>query len=347
MTEWLDAATTCRAAGEEFVIVTVVGVRGSAPREVGTRMLVTSKETIGTIGGGQLEYRSTQYACEMLKRDERERRQERRFVLGADCGQCCGGVVDVIFECGALTSPWLDTVSARYRVGEAFVLVENLGDAGERHLVSAAAVEAAGGRGRCPPQVIESAHDLLHGSVKTTVRDGYLLERIGFSGMHIAVFGAGHVGAALVDVLSRLDCRVRWIDSRPDLLPGTLSARLLPVPTDDPAREVMAMPPESFYVVATHSHPLDLDVCDAVLRRRDFAYCGLIGSRSKRQRFRRRLRERGIDEGTIARLTCPIGVAGISGRQPVEIALATAAEILQWRDRRQSGSGVTTLEASA
>ena len=85
----------------------------------------------------------------------------------------------------------------------------------------------------------------------------------------------------------------------------------------------------AFHLVMTHSHQLDLALCEAVLRRGDFAYLGLIGSATKRARFEHRLREGGLDDAALARLTCPIGVPGITGKSPPEIAVAVAAQLLQ------------------
>jgi xanthine dehydrogenase accessory factor len=101
----------------------------------------------------------------------------------------------------------------------------------------------------------------------------------------------------------------------------------------DPAREVLALPAGAFYLVMTHSHPLDYEICEQVLARDDFSYCGLIGSRSKRRRFEKRMRRQGMPDARLARLTCPIGVRGIDGKRPGEIAIAVTAELLQVRER--------------
>jgi xanthine dehydrogenase accessory factor len=89
------------------------------------------------------------------------------------------------------------------------------------------------------------------------------------------------------------------------------------------------MPAGSYYLVMTHSHALDLEICEQILRRQDVAYCGLIGSLSKRRRFERLLRKQGITDAMLEKLTCPIGVPGIPGKRPQEIAIAVAAELLQ------------------
>jgi xanthine dehydrogenase accessory factor len=164
------------------------------------------------------------------------------------------------------------------------------------------------------------------------LQDGFLLEPILPTNFNIAVFGAGHVGAATVDVLSKLDCRIRWIDSRRKLFPASLPGNVTAVESANPEREAAAMPPGSFYLVITHSHPLDLEICSRVLQRGDLAYCGLIGSVAKRRRFERSFRKQGFSDVVIDRLTCPIGVAGISSKKPADIAIAVAAEILRIRD---------------
>jgi xanthine dehydrogenase accessory factor len=158
------------------------------------------------------------------------------------------------------------------------------------------------------------------------------------SDFNIAVFGAGHVGAAVVSVLSGLDCNIRWIDSREGIF-RAVPRNVRTVETGEPALEVAAMPPGSHYLVMTHSHPLDFDICDRILRRGDAAYCGLIGSLTKRRRFEKRLRQQGLEQRAIDALVCPIGVTGISGKKPAEIAIAVAAEVLQVHGRAQALEG--------
>jgi xanthine dehydrogenase accessory factor len=93
------------------------------------------------------------------------------------------------------------------------------------------------------------------------------------------------------------------------------------------------MPARGCYLIMTHSHAIDFEICDRILRRQDFAYCGLIGSMSKRRRFEKRLRSAGVQEREINRLICPIGVDGITGKKPAEIAVAATAEVLQAWER--------------
>ena len=320
--------------GESSVLVTVASVRGSAPREVGAKMIVTAKETIGTIGGGQLEYLSSRIACEQLKsgRTETAGTALRRFALGANCGQCCGGVVEVMFEpLSGSGHAWLTALKELHDARIAVVMATSSGQPGAKFLISAEAVTTFGDA-RCPDTVLSAAQSMLVDDVEANATDDYLLELIRPNTFNIAVFGAGHVGAATVDVLSRLDCNIRWIDSRRKMFPPSLPENVLAVESADPAREVLAMPPGSWFLIMTHSHPLDLEICARVLRRDDFAYCGLIGSLSKRRRFERLMKKQGVPVSLFERLVCPIGVSGVQGRKPVEIAIAVAAEVLQVRD---------------
>ena len=173
---------------------------------------------------------------------------------------------------------------------------------------------------------------LERGGVAICVRDGEtrtLLEPIADNDFALALFGAGHVGSALVNLLASLDCRVRWIDGRRDIFPDTVAGNVTCVESADPAREALAMPPGAFYLVMTHSHALDYEICERILARDDFAWCGLIGSRSKRRRFEKRLRAAGMSDARIERLTCPIGIPGLDGKKPAVIAVAVAAQLLQ------------------
>jgi xanthine dehydrogenase accessory factor len=144
----------------------------------------------------------------------------------------------------------------------------------------------------------------------------------------VLVFGAGHVGKALVPLLAQLPCEIAWIDPRAEEFPGALPANVRQIDSSTPEYCVDDALPGSFYIVMTHSHALDQAICERILRRGDFTYCGLIGSRSKRLKFEKRLRARGISAPTLQRLVCPIGVAGIDGKQPAEIAVAVAAQLL-------------------
>jgi xanthine dehydrogenase accessory factor len=154
------------------------------------------------------------------------------------------------------------------------------------------------------------------------------------------LFGAGHVGRALVNVLSALSCRITWVDSRDDALPTAVPGNVECVATDVPEAEVAAAPAGAYFLVMTHSHALDEQLAGAILARADFAYFGLIGSVSKRRQFERRLEARGMPRSRLTAMTCPIGIAGIAGKEPEVIAIAVAAELLQVRSGQAAAQAV-------
>jgi len=142
------------------------------------------------------------------------------------------------------------------------------------------------------------------------------------------VFGAGHVGRALVPLLASLPCKVRWIDSRENEFPAEIPRGVEKVVNDDVVEEVDEMPAGSYFIVMTHNHQLDLELTAAILERNDFTYYGLIGSQSKRAKFEHRLRDRGFQPETVQRMRCPMGIAEVKGKLPVEIAVSIAGEVI-------------------
>ena len=145
---------------------------------------------------------------------------------------------------------------------------------------------------------------------------------------HIAVFGAGHVGRALVPLLASLPCKVRWIDSRESEFPAQIPAGVEKVVNDEVVDEVENMPAGSYFIVMTHNHQLDLELTAAILERNDFTYYGLIGSNSKRAKFEHRLRDRGFRPEIVQRMRCPMGIAEVKGKLPIEIAVSIAGEVI-------------------
>lgn len=149
--------------------------------------------------------------------------------------------------------------------------------------------------------------------------------------MHIVLFGAGHVGHALVTLLGMLPCVVQWVDERDELFPDEVPANVQIEATDTPAAIVDEAPAGAYFLVMTHNHALDFELTEHIMRRRDFAWFGLIGSKTKRVKFERRLMERGVDAQRMDEMTCPIGVTGIVDKAPSSIAVAVAAQLMQMR----------------
>jgi len=153
---------------------------------------------------------------------------------------------------------------------------------------------------------------------------------------HLQLYGAGHVGRAIARVLAGLNVMVDWVDEREDEFPLTLGGPVWPSHIrkrvgDGVDAEVRHAPASAFYLVLTHQHDLDLRITETILRRGDFGFLGLIGSRTKKQKFIHRLEQRGIAPALIDQMVCPIGLPGIVGKEPEVIAVAVVAQLLQHR----------------
>lgn len=246
---WSDRVSFCEGTGTPYVIVTVLGARGSTPRDSGTKMVVEATQFSGTIGGGELEHRALAEARRLL-REPVPQQLLRNYPLGEKLGQCCGGSTSLLFECFAPVRP------------------------------------------------------------------------------RVLLFGAGHVGRALVPLLATLPLRVEWIDERDEGFPRDLPAGVTAIEGEDSVAVVRRAPAGSHFVVMTHNHPLDFAIAEAALARGDAAFVGVIGSQSKARRFRLRLAHRGFAEARIAALHCPIGLPGVPGKEPAEIAVAVAAQLI-------------------
>ena len=144
---------------------------------------------------------------------------------------------------------------------------------------------------------------------------------------HLHLWGAGHVGRALVLALAPLPFEISWWDVRdnafPSHVPENVTCRL---------GEPKDMQNLGLVLVMTHSHALDFEIVDFALRNRAFSHVGLIGSETKRARFLKRLAETGHGAESIARLTCPIGNKAISSKHPAVIAASVAAQLLEWQE---------------
>jgi len=159
-----------------------------------------------------------------------------------------------------------------------------------------------------------------------------LRRRLSLNLAPLALFGGGHVGHALVRVLCTLPYAVRWIDSRDEVFPPALPAQVRTEHSDPIQAAVRELAPDSRVLIMSFSHAEDLDIVIACLQRLrerdDLPYIGLIGSKTKWATFRHRLSARGFSEAEQARVTCPIGIPGITGKEPEVIAVATAAQLL-------------------
>ncbi|MEJ8569714.1 xanthine dehydrogenase accessory protein XdhC [Elongatibacter sediminis] len=317
------------------VLVTLNRLAGSAPRESGCRMIVTADETLGSIGGGNLEYTATARARALLAEATGPRQVAEPYGLGPAMQQCCGGAVTLLYEVLSGECPqWVRDIARARREGEPMVLAQELeGDPPRRSVVPF----RGPGHPPVPPPVRETARDVMSAPpgegaepLPTVEYEGrtWWLERLAPGRWPLYLFGAGHVGAEVARLLERLPFEVSWIDGRPGMFPAESAPNIALRSTDDPAGEVGTAPAGTLFIVMSHSHPLDQDICEAVLRRGDFSWLGLIGSDAKRKRFVHRLGRAGIPADRLERLVCPIGLDGLDGKQPANIALSVAAQLM-------------------
>jgi xanthine dehydrogenase accessory factor len=311
--------------------VLVAQMRGSTPREPGACMLVTRDAMEGTIGGGNLEWQGIHAARELLADASAPAVRLRRLVLGIELGQCCGGVVQLWLE--RLTRadlPLLRHADRASKGGIATLIVTAVHEANVVRRLCRADAGSLAEDERAMLAANERRKVLL---LQRADQDATLLERLDESAQPLWIYGAGHVGQALVRALAGLPFHVTWIDSRAELLPANLPDNVQACHSLEPTATVCDAPAGTAFLVLTHDHALDYALCHAILERDDFSWLGLIGSSSKSARFRSRLTRDGVAADRIARLVCPIGVAGVDSKLPAAIAISVVAQLLVLQGR--------------
>ncbi len=328
---WVNALRTVREEGAPYVLVTVVKADGSTPRGIGTRMIVTKDRLGGTIGGGHLEYKATSVARDLLAKGAQQC-EVQHFPLGPSLGQCCGGHATLHFEPCTAPAPWLDALADAVENNTGGVFVTGTASNQSHHLFVSPTGVTGGLEDEAATAAAERKARTLLGREGDPAFDedtGLLFEPVKGEDLRIVLFGAGHVGRALVAIFGGMPCHVQWIDSRPEQFPADIPDNVTVTVADAPEYEIANAPTGAYFLVMSYSHALDFALCEKILERGDFRYLGLIGSKTKRARFENRLRHKRAEPELLQRLTCPIGIDGIGGKHPGEIAVAVAAEILQ------------------
>ena len=299
----LEALTYAATEYGEVARVVVVQTKGSVPRDAGTSMLVWETGQSGTIGGGALEFEAVKYARKSIER--KIPHAAKTYPLGPAVGQCCGGSVTLLYQ-------WFgaDCLPTEFPV--------------------ATPVLSAG---MTRPPSVEIA--IKTGVDAPTYLADWFIEPLSQASRPIWIYGAGHVGRALVSVLAGLpDLAITWVDTIADRYPHEIPARVTPLVAANPADIVRYAPREADHLVLTYSHKMDLEICHALLGH-GFRYAGLIGSDTKWARFRKRLAELGHDPAVIDQIACPIGRPAL-GKHPQAIAIGVAAELLGRSQARAS-----------
>lgn len=297
--------------GFPAVRVVVAETRGSVPREVGASMVITRDGVAGTIGGGALEFEAIRRAQEVLVSGVE---RVDRLPLGPALGQCCGGAVTLLTETWSeVRLSGLDGLFARPLPGVS----------GDMPLAVSRMLAAARNSGTMP---------------RPGVVDGWMIEPVSGPGRAVWVWGAGHVGRAIVGILASLpDLDIKWADSDRARFPDRLPEGVEMLIASNPADLVTLAPGHAEHLVLTYSHSLDLELCHRILAR-PFRSLGLIGSATKWARFRSRLSALGHSEAQIRRILCPIGDPSL-GKHPQAIALGVAADIVRAGTRGQTMIG--------
>jgi len=312
MTDWADTARAALAR-EPTALVTILATEGSAPRGAGARMVVTADALHGTIGGGALEYRVAEQARAILDLPPGSWRVQD-YPLGPLLGQCCGGRVRLLVErLDADAGAWIASLEA----GEAVVA---------RLDTSAVHRTPFPGEGRGPvtrgpilDPGLRRERLIARGPLPEAGTE--FLEPVETTGTSLILFGAGHVGRAIASRLPGLPFHFAWFDTRADMAE---TAGVMLETEEAMVACAGAAASDAAVVIVTHDHALDYRLSAAALSGKA-AFVGLIGSQTKRARFVSRLQADGIDHD---RLICPIGLPGITGKEPGVIAVATLAQLL-------------------
>ena len=255
-----------QANGQTTVLVTITSTKGSTPREVGAKMLVTKTEFFGSIGGGGLEWLALEKARSILKGEEQKK---MGVPLCTKAQQCCGGFVELFFD------------------------------------------------------VIKPKPQLL-------------------------IFGAGHVSQSLLEVMAgtAFDCQVideraEWIEAaeRKKTQLSNLSLQTVKepiLPWIESQKDKWGA--QTYAIVLTHDHGLDEDIIEK-LAPLPLKYLGLIGSRTKRERFFARLGGKGVATEHLEKIHCPMGIP-LSSKAPKDVALSIAMELVQTHLAKSAGVDV-------
>lgn len=317
--QWWTDFVAWQADALPTVLVTVVRADGSTPREVGATMLLQFNlqqqwQQSDTIGGGHLEFQAINIAKAMLKDTDTCVRRIERFNLSARLGQCCGGVVWLLFE-KISPAEIASDLSASLQAWRA----------GQRIWRTVSHQYAS------TWQIAETEQQLNFEFHSTSHEEWQFGQQIKPYAMQVLICGAGHVGEAIVRYLLPIGVRVKWIDQRDDVFPLDLLEQVQCLTTDTLDAEIEHFDRSGAILILTHDHQLDLQLCFTALKptAKPFAYVGMIGSKSKRAIFEKRMQIRGYTPETLQRLVCPIGIEGISSKQPAMIAIAVVAQLLQ------------------
>ncbi len=286
--------------------VIVARVRGSAPRECGAEMYVTASISEETIGGGQLEFEAIGIARSVLRAlpEQGFSRQFRVFALGPNLGQCCGGEVTLLFE------GFSPSLAASFR---------GIPPTGAKGFIHDA-------RGDLFCQMSER---LIDRPDYNAVKQIFWMPAQK-APVQLYLYGAGHVGRALMPLLCGLGIQPYWVDTDSARFPSEVPSCVTIVPAADMTVIAAHAPAGAVHIVMSYSHRLDEELVYTLLKKNVFSHLGLIGSATKYRRFCSALKKRGLSQPQLDRLVCPIGQPDIRSKKPGHLSLSIAAQIAVW-----------------
>lgn len=247
---------------------------------------------------------------------------------------------------------WLQAVTELENKGETHVLITLLGTSGStprasgtKMVVSKENIYATIGGGHLEYKAIQHARELIQqGNACQSIETFHLGASLGqccggstvvlfevFSNenMPLDIYGAGHIAQALVPILAQLPMRIRWIDSREGIFPPQLPANVEKIFDEEPAAQVKTAPANSTFLILTHNHQLDFELCQGIIKRGDARWLGVIGSDTKAKKFQYKLTQRGFSSEQIKQMTCPVGLSQVGGKLPMEVAISIAAQLIE------------------
>ena len=300
------------------VRVVTAEVKGSGPREVGSAMVIWPDGQMGTIGGGALEHEATRAARHMLAKGRRA--AVTRHPLGPALGQCCGGHVTLVSE--RIDASFLKDLDQRTCYARRVEGAAETPLAMQHEMPHEIPCEM-------PLAIKRQLNDARAQGVlaQPSLIQGWWIEPVQAANQPLWIWGAGHVGRALVDVIAPLtEMKISWIDIAATRFPETVPGNVDVLYAERPEELVKHAPKEASHLIVTYSHSLDLALCHGLLQH-DARFIGLIGSATKWVRFQKRLTDLGHSSAAISRITCPIGDPNL-GKSPQAIAIGVAAKLL-------------------
>ncbi len=270
---------------------------------------------------------------------------------------------------------WLQAATELEQGSETYVIITLLGAAGStprasgtKMVVSENNIYATIGGGHLEFKAIKHARQLItQGETCQQVENFQLGASLGqccggqvlvlfevfaSDNMHLDVYGAGHVAQALIPMLGQLPIRVRWIDSRAELFPEHIPSNVQKVLDEAPVDQVNNAAKNTAALILTHNHQLDFSLTQAIIKRADSLWLGVIGSETKAKKFQYRLSQRGFTDAQVQTMVCPVGLKAVAGKLPMEVAISIAGQLVelyqsvQVESRKQRGKEWKELQSN-